>query len=365
MQTFVADVGPSILPSDTEAVTEKPAKPSKVSVAHVVNEIKQALAKYREPSLPASLWQLSSTVVLFLGLTVGAWFLLQVSIWLALLAAIPAAVMIVRLFIIHHDCGHGSFFKSRIANDVVGFILGVVSWTPYHSWRWTHAMHHGSTGDLDHRGWGDIPTLTVKEYFEMAAWKRFFYRLYRHPLVLFGVMPAFVFLLLQRWPFTYPKNIKKVRMSVHLTNLTLLAFTVGMCWLIGVVPFLVICLLPAAIAGTIGVWLFYVQHQFEDAYWERHENWDLFTAAFEGSSHYDLPRVLRWMTANIGLHHIHHLDSRIPNYRLQKCLDSIPELQHAPRLTFWQSLGCMRLKLWDEDRKCMVTFREAHAIAGR
>ena len=325
-----------------------------------LSELKAKLAKYRNPDWKRSVWQIATTLIPFIGLIVAMYMLLDVSVWLTLALSIPAALFMVRLFILHHDCGHGSFFKSNVANDIVGFILGAMSMTPYHAWRWSHAMHHGSTGDLDHRGHGDIPTLTVAEYYAMHPVKRFFYRVYRHPIVLFGIIPVFLFTVLQRIPsFSVPKTNRKARLSAHLTNLVLLGYAALMIWLFGFWPFVLVHLTTGAIAASSGMWLFYVQHQFEDTYWQRNDRWDYVRAAIAGSSHYDLPVVLQWFTANIGLHHIHHLDSRIPNYYLQRCYRENPVFHQVTRLTLWESLKCVYMNLWDEESQKMVSFRQA------
>jgi omega-6 fatty acid desaturase (delta-12 desaturase) len=279
--------------------------------------------------------------------------------WIVPLMAIPTAAFMVRLFILHHDCGHGSFFRSKAANDIVGIITGAMTLTPYQHWRWTHAMHHGSSGDLDHRGYGDIPTFTISEYYAMSPIKRLIYRIYRFPLVIFGVLPLFIFAIYQRFPVGLPKTHKKARMSVQITNVIILAYAALMIFLLGFWSFFWVHVPFAALASSMGIWLFYVQHQYEKTYWQRHDKWDFARAAMAGSSFYVLPKWMQWFTANIGLHHIHHLDSRIPNYNLQRCYDENEVLQQCEKLTLWQSLRCANLKLWDEVEERMVTFAEA------
>lgn len=321
-------------------------------------EYRTMLASYREPDLLQSLGQLLTSIVPFVLLWVLMWVSLQFSFWLMLLLAFPAAGFLVRLFILQHDCGHGSFLKSKRANDVLGCALSALTLTPYYRWRKHHAVHHATSGDLDRRGCGDVHMLTVGEYRALSTLKQLFYRVHRHPLVLFGIGPFVYFVVLQRFAFYDPRSWKKERANVYWTNLALAMGVVVMARLIGLQQFLMIQVPIMAIAASAGVWLFYVQHHFDPTYWQRHADWDYFDSAIEGSSYYQLPAVLQWLTANIGLHHIHHLDSRIPNYRLPKCFDENPALQRAHRLTLWKSLSCASLKLWDEERAVMVGFPE-------
>jgi len=313
------------------------------------------LVEYRAAQWPRSLWQLGSTLVGFGVFWTLAWWSLDVSYVLTLLLIVPTAGFLVRLFILAHDCGHGSFFQSRLANDLVGFMLGVLTLTPYYRWRKHHAIHHATSGNLDRRGHGDIHTLTVREYAQLSPWQQWAYRVFRHPLVLFGISPLLYFVIMQRMIFE-PPAWKKERRSVHLTNLAILVQFLGMWWLVGLAPLLLVHLPVAWLASSVGVWLFYVQHQYETTYWQYQDRWEYVPACLEGSSYYQLPKVLQWLTANIGLHHIHHLDSHIPNYRLQECFDENPDLQTAHRLTIGESLACVKLKLWDEDTARMVGF---------
>src|SRR3954468_17262037 len=317
------------------------------------------LAPFRHPDLARSIWQLSSTMVLF----VAGWLLmyasLRLSYWVTLLLAVPTGFMVIRLFIIQHDCGHGSFFKSTRAADAVGRVLGVLTMTPYSYWKRTHAMHHATSGNLDHRGFGDINTLTVREYLAKTPVQRLKYRLYRHPLILFVIGPSFHFMLVHRVPGIVPREWRRERRSILGTNVSLAAVVIGMGLLVGFKAFLLVHLPLMAMTASLGVWLFYVQHQFEPTYWEHDEGWSYDSAALEGSSHYELPRVLRWLTGNIGLHHVHHLNSRIPNYRLQRVLDDVPEVQNVTRITLWQSLRCASLALWDERTRTLVRFPKA------
>lgn len=318
---------------------------------------KMLLAQYREPDLGRSVLQLLSSVVLFCMLWALMWCSLGYSYWLTLLLAVPTAGFLVRLFILQHDCGHGAFFKSKKLNDVVGFTLGVLVLTPYTCWRRQHALHHATSGDLDRRGSGDVHTITVAEYLALTPMKRLAYRIYRNPVVFFGIGPVIYFAVLQRFTAGVPRSWNKERTGVHITNLALLGCFLLIAWFVGLRHFLLVHVPVTILASSAGAWLFYVQHNFEATYWQRHEHWDFESAAWTGSSYYHLPRGLQWLTANIGFHHIHHLDSRIPNYRLPECFAKNLEFQQATRITLWQSLSCASLKLWDEDAGRMVGFQ--------
>ncbi|UZK64928.1 fatty acid desaturase [Sphingomonas sp. M1-B02] len=285
------------------------------------------------------------------------WLALDVHYALTLLLAVPAAGFLLRLFLIQHDCGHGAFFKGRRANDWVGRFLGVLTLTPYGYWRRTHSMHHAGTGNLDRRGVGDVETLTVREYAGLTAFGRLRYRLYRNPLVLFGLGPAFVFFLQHRLPIGLMRAGWQPWISTMGTNAGIALLWTGLILLVGLGPFLMIQLPITLIAASIGVWLFYVQHQFEDTYWSEADGWKFHDAALYGSSYYVLPPVLNWFTANIGMHHIHHLSSAVPFYRLPAVLKARPEFETINRLTIRQSLKLVRLVLWDEASKRMVSFR--------
>jgi omega-6 fatty acid desaturase (delta-12 desaturase) len=275
--------------------------------------------------------------------------------------AVPAAGFLVRLFMIQHDCGHGSFFGNRHANTWVGRVIGVLTLTPFDVWRRSHNMHHATSGNLDRRGLGDIETMTVGEYLAAPWYERLRYRLYRNPIVLFVIGPAYVFLIANRVPVGMMTQWRSWVSSMA-NNAVIAALVVAFMWLMGVGPFLTVHLTTVLIAASIGVWLFFVQHQFEETVWAENGEWSLQHAALKGSSHYDLPAVLRWFTANIGVHHVHHLSSRIPFYRLRRVLKDHPELNDVGRLTLWQSFKCVRLALWCETRRRMVSFREARAI---
>lgn len=321
------------------------------------------VAQYQQPSLWRSAFQLVNSSVPYALL----WFLmyrsLAVSYWLTLLLALPAAGFLMRLFIIQHDCGHGSFFKSQKANDIVGFIMGVLTLTPYHFWRWEHAVHHAGSGDLDRRDLGAVWTLTVQEYLDAPLWKRILYRLVRNPFVLLVFVPSILFLILHR--FASARASRRDRLSVYWTNLATLTLGVVLSLLMGVKAYLVIQLSIMTVGGTIGVWLFYVQHQFEGVNWRRHGQWDYLSAALEGSSYYKLPRILQWFSGNIGFHHIHHLSPRIPNYYLEKCHNENPLFQRAPTVTLCSSLKSLRHQLWDEPRHRLVGFRYLRTLRRR
>ena len=318
----------------------------------------QRLNKYRQPSTSRSIVELVITLVPFAGL----WVAMVAAVWLGhywlfALLLLPTAGFVVRLFMIQHDCGHGSFFPGRAANDWTGRIVGIITLTPYDYWRRTHAIHHATAGNLDSRGIGDVDTLTVREYLARSFWGRLRYRLYRHPAVMFGFGPAFLFALQYRLPMGLMDK-KLPWVSTMGTNLAIAAAACGLMWLVGIVPFLLVHLPVVLLAAAVGVWLFYVQHQFEETHWSKAETWNAHEAALHGSSHYDLPGVLRWFTANIGVHHVHHLSSRIPFYRLSSVLRDHPELRGVGRLTLWDSLKCVRLVLWDETRQRLVSFKE-------
>jgi acyl-lipid omega-6 desaturase (Delta-12 desaturase) len=325
-----------------------------------VADWKELIAEFQKPSSWRATWQIVNSIGSYLLLWVLMGWSLRISWWLTLPLAILAGGLLVRVFIIFHDCGHGSFLNSRLANDIVGFIAGLLTFTPYYHWRWEHALHHGASGDLDRRGTGDIWTMTVQEYLESSRWKRFAYRLARNPIVLFVIAPVFLFLVRQRFPS--PGANRRERRSVWWMNLAILAMAALGSSLLGLKVYLFIQLLVITVAGAAGVWLFYVQHQFEDAYWEHTEQWDYTRAALQGSSFYKLPRVLQWFSGNIGFHHIHHLSPRIPNYNLERCHKSHPLFQTVRPVTMFGSLKSMTFRLWDEQRRKLVGFREIRGL---
>jgi acyl-lipid omega-6 desaturase (Delta-12 desaturase) len=323
----------------------------------------RALAPYRAAIFRRSLAELVVTGVPFVALWLAMLLSLRYSYWLCLILAVPAAGFLVRLFMIQHDCGHGSFFRWRRANDWLGRVLGVLTLTPYGYWRRTHAMHHATSGHLDRRGTGDVDTLTVHEDQSLPAWRRARYRLKRHPIVVLGLGPFYLFVLQHRLPAQLMRAGWDPWFSVMSTNLAIAVVIGLLVAILGVRDFLLVQAPITLLASSAGVWLFYVQHQFEDTYWERGADWNLHTSALHGSSHYDLPPVLRWFTANIGIHHVHHLCSRIPCYRLGEALRHHPGLRAVSRLTLKESFRCLRLALWDEDKRRLVEFREARASA--
>jgi len=322
----------------------------------------KSLAKYQKPDLGKALLQIANTLIPYLLV----WFLmirtilLGYSYWITLALSVVAAGLMVRVFILFHDCCHTSFFASRRANTLVGYVTGILTFTPYLDWRYSHNVHHACAGDLDRRGVGDIWTMTVDEYLAASRWQQVLYRLVRNPIITFGVGPTFMFLVANRLPRTNRKMRHHV--SVLITDLAILAIIVVAALTIGLKTYVLIQLPILLIGGGAGVWLFYIQHQYQGVYWARHDEWDPIKAALNGSSFYKLPRVLQWFTGNIGFHHIHHLRARIPNYNLQRCQEEVPEVQAVKPLGVRESLGSMWLDLWDEDRQRLISFGELKAL---
>jgi acyl-lipid omega-6 desaturase (Delta-12 desaturase) len=318
---------------------------------------REALAPYARPRLARSLLDLASSVLPYLALSVLMYLALDVSYLLALALAVPASGFLLRTYIVFHDCAHGSFLPSKRANAWLGVALGLVVYEAFLSWRHTHAVHHATAGDLDRRGVGDVLTLTVFEY-QASPWqRRLGYRLFRNPLVMFGLGPLYALLVQPRLVSRSARP--RIRRSVIATNIALAALVGALCWLVGWRDYLLVQMPSALLAGSAGVWLFYVQHQFEDTYWQSAGDWSYADAALRGSSHLKLPKLLQFFTGNIGLHHVHHLSTRVPNYNLQRAHDHNPIFHAVPTLSLWDGLRAVRLKLWDEDRGRLVTFAEA------
>ena len=318
---------------------------------------RDALAPYARPSRLRSLVDVLTSVVAYLAMSVGSYFAIQVSPVLAILLAPVSAVFLLRTYIVFHDCSHGSFLSSRRANAWLGTLCGLLVLSPFVRWRHDHAVHHATSGDLDKRGVGDLPTLTVNEYRQRSLSGRVLYRAIRSPLVMFGLGPVFAMII---GPRIVARNAPpRMRKSVLQTDLALAVLAAAVCWAIGIGDFLLVWAPAAMLSGAVGIWLFYVQHQFEAAYWQRSECWNYADAALRGSSFLKLPKPLQFATGNIGYHHIHHLSVRIPNYNLRRAHDENPILHSVPTLSLWDGLRAVRLKLWDEERGRLVSFPEA------
>jgi omega-6 fatty acid desaturase (delta-12 desaturase) len=339
----------------------RPPSPSQAAEAAAWLKL---LAKYRQPSRSRSAIELLVSVVPFAALSALAYISVAHEIWIGLLAVLPASALLLRLFMIQHDCGHGSFFAHRRLDDWTGRLLGVLTLTPYDYWRRAHAIHHASAGNLDERGIGDIATLTIDEYNKLSPMGRLGYRLYRNPFVMFGIGPTWLFIIKQRLPFGMMRAGAMPWVSTMGTNLGIALFIGCLIWAVGIGPVLMVQLPMIILAGAAGVWLFYVQHQFEDTHWAEAEDWKFPQAALHGASHYDLPPVLRWLTGNIGIHHVHHLSSRIPYYRLPEVLKDYPQLAGIGRITLMESFRCVRLVLWDDVQQKLVPFPKRAIAAG-
>jgi omega-6 fatty acid desaturase (delta-12 desaturase) len=323
----------------------------------------KTLAQYREPNQLRSTFELGVSVIPFVALWAVAWLSLSISYWLAFGLSVVNAAFLLRLFTIQHDCGHGSFFKERLVSDWIGRVIGVLTLTPYDVWRRTHSIHHSSAGNLAKRGVGDIHTMTVAEYQASSRWQRFNYRLYRNPIILFVLGPIYIFFLQNRLPVGLMGGVK-YWVSAMATNIAVI-IALTTIWYFGGWGAVFLIFLPSTLlAAAAGMWLFYVQHQFEDTHWKDEGDWQLHDAALEGSSHYVLPQPLKWFSANIGIHHVHHLYSRIPFYRLTEVLRDQPVLAQANRMTIRDSIACARLHLWDEQSRKLLSFSQARALYG-
>jgi acyl-lipid omega-6 desaturase (Delta-12 desaturase) len=327
------------------------------------NPHQAALRPYAQPSLPKSLLDLATSAVPYLVLTTLMAVLVDAHPWLVLALGVPAAGFLLRTYIVFHDCSHGSFLPTKRANALLGIPLGLLVWSPFASWRHNHAVHHATAGDLDRRGVGDLPTLTVAEYHAKDRRGRLGYRIFRNPLAMFTVGPIVSLIIIPR--LTSHTDRPRIRRSIHATNLALLVLHGGLIWLLGPLDWLLVLGPATLLAGAAGVFLFYVQHQFEDVYWEDSASWSYADAALRGSSHLVLPKVLQFFTGNIGLHHVHHLNARIPNYNLQRAHDENPVFHDVPTLTFWDGVRATRLKLWCPERRRLVTFAEARRDPAR
>ncbi|MHC9162067.1 MULTISPECIES: Delta(5) desaturase DesA [Exiguobacterium] len=328
-----------------------------------IAQLRKHVSPFEKSDIRISVRQMINTILPFLVSWFLAYQLLSVSIFLTLLFTLIAAGFVVRMFIIFHDCTHGSFFKNKKANAIVGTITGVLTLFPYEKWKREHAIHHASSGNLDKRGVGDIWVMTIEEYIEASKWTRLKYRLYRHPLVMFGLGPLWLILVTSR--FNRKDARKKERQNTYLINISLVVLYSALIYLIGWQAFLIVQGTTMFIAGVLGIWLFYVQHTFEDSYFEDEQEWDYVKAAIEGSSYYELPKVLQWVTGNIGFHHVHHLSPRVPNYHLEKAHTSTPPLQRATTIGLFSSLKSLRYKLYDANNKTFVTFREVRHLLRR
>ena len=316
----------------------------------------QELKAYRQTSRRRSCAELAITLIPYVALTAFSLASVQAGYWLGLLLTLPAGGLLLRLFLIQHDCGHGSFWPTRSANDWLGRCLGVLTLTPYACWRRSHALHHAGTGNLDARGFGDVDTLTVSEFRNSSRSRQLFYRLYRHPLVLLGLGPAYLFLLRHRLPVGLMRSGRRYWASALGTNAAIAALAISICSLVSVNTFLIVQLPITLIAASVGVWLFYLQHQFEGTHWATREDWSVRHAALKGSSHLDFPVVLRWLTANIGAHHVHHLASSVPFYRIPAVLRAHPELAATNRLSVSKCFTAFRLALWDAEKGRLISF---------
>ena len=328
--------------------------------AEKTKKLRKDVAPFAKSEKRKSIMQMANTLMPLLAAWALGFYLLQYSPWLTVVCSVVAAGFVVRTFIIFHDCTHGSFFKNKKANDYVGFVTGVLTSFPYEKWKREHTIHHATSSNLDKRGIGDIDMLTVDEYMEKSKLGRLGYRLYRNPIVMFGLGPIYMVLVLNRVNRSDAK--RKERINTHLTTVTIAAILGSLIWLTSWQAVLLVYGVTLFIAGSLGIWLFYIQHTYEDSYFEYNEDWDYVKAAVEGSSYYKLPKLLQWITGNIGFHHVHHLSPRVPNYHLEAAHEAVPPLQKATTITLTTSLESIRYKLYDPERKRFITFKEAEAI---
>lgn len=337
----------------------------RTSIKRIAHDVSRYYPSYGT-CLKRSLFQLVTTGAAFFGMLALMSVVAEQAYWLTLLLAVPTAGLLVRLFIVQHDCGHGSYFRSKTANNLTGRLISVLTFTPYGHWRRSHANHHATSGNLDRRGQGDVMTLTVEEYQELSPLNKLGYRLYRHPLVMNLIGAPVNFVILQRVPLGRGARDRGALRSVLALNAALVVAYGSAMAIFGVWHVIAIYLPVITIAAWIGGWLFYVQHQYEDAFWKRNDEWDFHNASIIGSSYFELPAVLRWFTGSIGLHHIHHLCCRVPNYRLQGVQNAFPQLRKiAKRINLRESIGCWRLALWDERNSRLIGFEELKSQAQR
>ncbi|GGI13095.1 fatty acid desaturase [Gottfriedia solisilvae] len=322
--------------------------------------LRKQIIPYEKSNLKASVWQMINTFVPFIILWILAYKSLSTSIFLTLIFDLAAALFLIRIFIIFHDCCHQSFFKNKTANKILGTITGIVTLFPFSQWKHSHSIHHATSSNLDKRGVGDMWVLTVEEYVSASVWKKLAYRLYRNPLIMFGFGPIYIVLISNRFN---AKNAKlKERLNTYITNIAIVGLSALFCWQIGWENFLIIQGPIFFVSAALGIWLFYVQHQFEDSYFEEDENWDYVKAAVEGSSFYKLPKLLQWLTGNIGYHHVHHLSPRVPNYHLEDVHNNTLPLQNVPTITLKTSLSSLKFRLWDQENKKFISFKELKAM---
>lgn len=320
-----------------------------------ITTLKESVSPYAHSTVQKSLLQIINTIIPFIILWILALASLQFSVWLAIPIAVCASGFVVRIFIIFHDCAHLAFFKNNRINRFVGIITGILTLFPYEQWKNEHAVHHATSSNLDKRGIGDIWIMTIQEYIDASFWKRLIYRVHRNPFVLFGLGPLYLYLIKNR--FNRKGARRKEKLHTYLTNSAIVLLYALLIWGVGWKAFCIIQLPILMIAGSLGIWLFYVQHQFEDSYFENEEEWDFVKAAVDGSSYYKLPRFLQWITGNIGYHHVHHLIPRVPNYNLKKAHEATPELQHVTTINIRTSLQSLRFRLYDEKNKTFVSFK--------